>query len=175
MNEWINEIYQIYRGPTDWSASSITIIWSPAFQLCLSCSLMTMCNPDIIWFWCTLITLIKSSLIKRKCLSLTMYCPKLRLCLKRRKHKTAERTIWVMVKTRRDDFMSLLSFCCKRHTALTLKNSDPAVKFVQVKHSKKTLGNLKKWALKSKNHKKYIPKKPYISCMRNTLRYTLII
>lgn len=38
-----------------------------------------------------------------------VYCPKLRLCLKSRKHRMAEITVWARVKRRRDDFTPLLS------------------------------------------------------------------
>lgn len=56
-----------------------------------------------------------SLLLNSKCWSLTEYCPKLRLCLKRRKQRTAEMTVWARVKRRRDDFTPLLTLCWKRH------------------------------------------------------------
>lgn len=53
----------------------------------------------------------RSLLMNRGRWSLTVYCPKLRLCLMRMKHRTAEMTVWVRVKRRRDAFTPRLIFC----------------------------------------------------------------
>lgn len=95
-------------------------------------STMSMCNPEIgigieavncCDFGALCVLVMRSLLINRKCGSLTAYCPKLRLCLKRRKQRMAEMTVWVRVKRKRDAFTPLLSLCCKRHTALTLTHT----------------------------------------------------
>lgn len=50
-----------------------------------------------------------------ECWSLTVYCPKLRLCLKSRKLMMPEMTVWARVKRSRDDFSPLLIFWVKHN------------------------------------------------------------
>jgi len=85
---------------------------------------MYCCRPFNVVFSFNLLTYLnlsplyidQSLLIERKGWTLTAYCPKLRLCLMRRKKRTAEMAVWARVKRRRDDFTPLLSICQRAHT-----------------------------------------------------------
>lgn len=112
----------IYRHIYIHSEMQFNFLISPSQCVLNPMSPLIMCSPEtgigISTVLHICIVVLRSLQINRKCWNLTVYCPKARLCLKSRKQKTTEMTVWVKVKRKREAFTPLLSFCYKGHTTL---------------------------------------------------------